>query len=55
MDWTSNTPKSAGSRLDLQFGGNAGVSDKAPLTEKVSALCVPGLELPVITTFTQSS
>jgi len=57
MDWTTNTPKSG--RLDgwiVQFGGNAGpVSDKDPLTEKVWALCVPGLELPVITTFTQSS
>lgn len=57
MDWTTNTPKAG--RLDgwiIQFGGNAGpVSDKDPLTEKVWALCVPGLELPVITTFTQSS
>ena len=57
MDWTTNTPKAG--RLDgwiIQFGGNAGpVSDKDPLTEKVWALCVPGLELPVTTTFTQSS
>jgi hypothetical protein len=56
MDWATNTPKP--NRLDgwvIQFGGNAGaVSDKDPLKVKVWALCVPGLTLPVVETYTQS-
>ena len=40
----------------IQFGGNAGAtSDKAPEKVKVWALCVPHLNVPVETTFTQSS
>jgi hypothetical protein len=57
MDWSTNTPKVG--RLDgwvVQFGGNAGtVSDKAPEKEKVWALCVPELKLPVVQTYTQSA
>lgn len=56
MDWTTNTPKA--DRLDgwiVQFGGNAGtVSDKDPLKVKIWALCTPGLNIPVVETFTQS-
>jgi len=56
MDWTTNAPKA--NRLDgwvVQFGGNAGtVSDKAPEKVKVWALCLPGAELPVVQTYTQS-
>ena len=57
MDWSTNTPKDG--RNDgwiVQFGGNAGtVSDKDPAKTKVWALCVPGLNVPVIPTYTQSS
>lgn len=57
MDWSTNTPKP--DRLDgwvVQFGGNAGAaSDKAPEKVKIYALCVSGLDLPVIQTFTQST
>jgi hypothetical protein len=56
MDWDTNTPKVG--RLDgwiVQFGGNAGpVSDKDPQKAKVWALCVPGLDVPVVPTYTQS-
>jgi hypothetical protein len=56
MDWNTNTPKAG--RLDgwiVQFGGNAGTtSDKAPKKVKVWALCVPHLNVPVETTYTQS-
>jgi hypothetical protein len=57
MDWTTNTPLA--DRLDgwiVQFGGNAGtVSDKDPLKVKIYALCVPGLDIPSIQTYTQSA
>ena len=57
MDWSTNAPKA--DRLDgwiVQFGGNAGAtSDKAPEKVKVWALCVPGMDVPVVNTFTQSS
>lgn len=56
MDWSTNTPKAG--RLDgwiVQFGGNAGAtSDKDPQSEKIWALCVPGANIPVNTTYTQS-
>jgi hypothetical protein len=55
MDWDTNAPKPG--RLDgwvVQFGGNAGTtSDKDPAKVKVWALCVPDLNVPVATTFTQ--
>ena len=57
MDWAANTPKA--NRLDgwiIQFGGNAGAqSDKAPEKVKVWALCVPGMTVPVVQTYKQSS
>jgi hypothetical protein len=57
MDWTTNSPKPQ--RLDgwiVQFGGNAGqTSDKAPEKVKIWALCVPGLDIPVHQTYTESS
>ena len=52
MDWTTNKPRP--NRLDgwiVQFGG----TDKDPAKTKVWALCVPGLNVPVISTYTQSS
>ena len=56
MDWSTNSPRP--DRLDgwvVQFGGNAGTTpDKAPAKAKVWALCVPGLEVPVEQTYTQS-
>lgn len=56
MDWNTNLPKA--NRADgwiVQFGGNAGaVSDTAPAKVKVWALCVPGLNLPVVQTYLQS-
>jgi hypothetical protein len=57
MDWSTNTPRP--NRLDgwiVQFGGNAGAtSDKDPAKTKIWALCVPGLNVPVVATYTQSS
>ena len=57
MDWSTNTPRP--NRLDgwiVQFGGNAGTtSDKDPAKTKIWALCVPGLNVPVVPTYTQSS
>jgi hypothetical protein len=57
MDWSTNAPKA--DRLDgwiVQFGGNAGAtSDKAPEKVKVYALCVPGAQIAVEQTFTQSA
>jgi Collagen triple helix repeat (20 copies) len=53
MDWSTNTPKSG--RLDgwiVQFATQNG---SAPERVKVWALCVPGLNVPVNQTFTESS
>lgn len=52
MDWSTNTPKPA--RLDgwiVQFASQNG---SAPERVKVWALCVPGLNVPVNQTYTQS-
>jgi hypothetical protein len=52
MDWSTNTPKAG--RLDgwiVQFASQNG---SAPEKVKVWALCVPGLNLPVDQTYTQS-
>jgi hypothetical protein len=52
MDWSTNTPKPG--RLDgwiVQFATQNG---SAPEKVKVWALCVPGLNLPVTQTYTQS-
>jgi hypothetical protein len=52
MDWSTNTPKP--DRLDgwiVQFASQTG---PAPEKVKVWALCVPGLNVPVHQTFTQS-
>jgi len=52
MDWNTNTPKP--NRLDgwvVQFATQNG---SAPEKVKVWALCVPGLNVPVDQTFTQS-
>lgn len=55
MDWSVNKPKA--NRLDgwiVQFGGNAGpVSDRAPMTVNVWALCVPKTNIPVVTTYSE--
>jgi Collagen triple helix repeat (20 copies) len=57
MDWTTNTPKA--DRIDgwiVQFGGNSSSTDLgSPHYVKVWALCVPGLHVPVTTTYTESS
>ena len=53
MDWSTNAPKA--DRLDgwiVQFGGTAG--GVAPEKVKVWALCVPGADIPVDTTYTQA-
>jgi hypothetical protein len=53
MDWSVNAPKPG--RLDgwvVQFASQNG---SAPEKVKVWALCVPGLQVPVNQTFTQSS
>jgi Collagen triple helix repeat (20 copies) len=56
MDWSTNTPKSG--RLDgwiVQFGGNSSSTDLgSPQYVKVWALCVPGLNVPVDQTYTES-
>jgi hypothetical protein len=56
MDWSTNTPKSG--RLDgwiVQFGGNSSSTDLgSPQYVKVWALCVPGLNVPVVQTYTES-
>jgi hypothetical protein len=52
MDWSTNTPKSG--RLDgwiVQFASQNG---SAPEKVKVWALCVPGLNVPMKPTYTQS-
>ena len=52
MDWSTNTPKP--NRLDgwiVQFASQSG---SAPEKVKVWALCVPGLNVPVNQTYTQS-
>ena len=52
MDWSTNTPKPG--RLDgwiVQFASQNG---SAPEKVKVWALCVPGLNVPVNPTYTQS-
>jgi hypothetical protein len=52
MDWSTNTPKPE--RLDgwiIQFASQSGA---APERVKVWALCVPGLNVPVTQTYTQS-
>ena len=53
MDWTTNTPRPG--RLDgwiVQFASQNG---SAPEKVKVWALCVPGLQVPVNQTYTQST
>ena len=53
MDWSTNTPKQ--DRLDgwiVQFASQTG---PAPEKVKVWALCVPGLNVPVSQTYTQSN
>ena len=53
MDWDTNTPKPG--RLDgwiVQFASQNG---SAPEKVKVWALCVPGLQVPVNQTYTQST
>lgn len=53
MDWSTNTPKQG--RLDgwiVQFASQTGAS---PEKVKVWALCVPGLNVPVDQTYTESS
>jgi hypothetical protein len=53
MDWSTNTPKA--DRLDgwiVQFASQNG---SAPQKVKVWALCVPGLNVPVNQTYTQSN
>jgi hypothetical protein len=53
MDWSTNTPKQG--RLDgwiVQFASQNGA---APEKVKVWALCVPGLNVPVDQTYTESS
>jgi hypothetical protein len=52
MDWSTNTPKSG--RLDGWIVQFASQTSAAPEKVKVWALCVPGLDVPVTTTFTQS-
>jgi hypothetical protein len=52
MDWSTNTPRP--DRLDgwiVQFATQTG---SAPEKVKVWALCVPGLNVPVSPTYTQS-
>jgi hypothetical protein len=52
MDWDTNTPKPG--RLDgwiVQFASQNG---SAPQKVKVWALCVPGLKVPVLPTYTES-
>ena len=57
MDWSTNTPRSG--RLDgwiVQFGGNSSSTDLgSPQYVKIWALCVPGLNLPVDQTYTESA
>jgi hypothetical protein len=56
MDWTTNTPEQG--RLDgwiVQFGGNSSSTDLGnPQYVKVWALCVPGLNIPVDQTYSES-
>ena len=56
MDWSTNTPREG--RLDgwiVQFGGNSSSTDLgSPQYAKVWALCVPGLNVPVNQTYTES-
>lgn len=57
MDFAAGIPKSG--RLDgwiVKFGGFAGTSaDKAPEKTKIWALCVPGANIPVSTTYVESN
>jgi len=57
MDWSTNTPKPG--RLDgwiVQFGGNSSSTDLgSPKYVKVYALCIPGLNVPVDQTYTESA
>ncbi len=51
MDWSTNTPRA--NRLDgwiVQFDAN-----HAPLKEKIWALCLPGQDVPVVNTYTESA
>ena len=53
MDWSTNAPKDG--RLDgwiVQFG--AEVPDNHPKFVNIYALCVPGADVPVVTTYTES-
>jgi len=56
MDWNTNTPKTG--RTDgwiVQFGGNSSSTDLgSPQFVKVWALCVPGLNVPVEQTYSES-
>lgn len=57
MDFAAGIPKSG--RLDgwiVKFGGFAGTTaDKAPEKTKIWALCVPGANIPVSTTYVESN
>lgn len=53
MDWSTNTPKP--NRLDGWIVQFASQNDSAPEKVKVYALCVPGLNVPVVNTFTESA
>lgn len=57
MDFAAGVPKSG--RLDgwiVKFGGFAGTTaDKAPEKTKIWALCVPGANIPVTTTYVESN
>jgi hypothetical protein len=56
MDWSTNTPIAG--RLDgwiVQFGGNSSSTSLGdPHYEDIYALCVPGADIPVDTTYTES-
>jgi hypothetical protein len=56
MDWSTNTPIAG--RLDgwiVQFGGNSSSTSLGdPHYEDIYALCVPGADVPVDTTYTES-
>lgn len=56
MDWNTNTPIAG--RLDgwiVQFGGNSSSTSLGdPHYEDIYALCVPGADVPIDTTYTES-
>lgn len=57
MDWTTNTPKPGDlSGWIVQFGGNSGATSLGdPKYVDIYALCVPGADIPVDTTYSESS